>query len=236
MNGEQRLQFYRFDELPSTQDYARALREKNENAVVIAKSQSGGKGTKGRSFSSAEGGLYLSLLLCNRKIPARQAFFEVARAAVAVCKTLEKLGLSPVVKWPNDILIGGKKICGILIENTLCGGEISCSVVGIGLNVNNRLEEELSEIAATVYGLTGKKHGLSAVEKELLENYFSPFSYEDYTARLGYIGKRVKLSVGEKTQEVRLLGVSERGELIAEREGEKVVFAYGEVSIAKESL
>lgn len=67
----------------------------------------------------------------------------MANASVAVCRTLENYGLTAEIKWPNDVYVQGKKICGILIENVFSGDRISSSVVGIGVNVNNSLPEEL---------------------------------------------------------------------------------------------
>lgn len=124
-----------FESLFSTQEYAREKRAEGQDLIVTAEVQTGGKGTKGRSFESKKGGVYVSKLSFYEKFPAREAFQIMAGAASAVCETLRKLGLDPVIKWPNDIFVNGKKICGILIENVFSGAEISSSIVGIGYAV-----------------------------------------------------------------------------------------------------
>lgn len=132
-------------ETTSTNEVAKSLRERGENLVVTAFRQTGGKGTKGRSFSSAAGGVYFTRLTFYENFPASDAFLIMASASVAVCRTLEKYGFEAEIKWPNDVYVHGKKICGILIENTFSGNKISCSVVGIGLNVNNELPPNFRE-------------------------------------------------------------------------------------------
>lgn len=229
------LKIYRFEQLSSTQDFCAERKGLGENMLVVARSQSGGKGTKGRTFESAEGGLYCSLLL-HRTGLAKEAFLCVARAAVAVCKTLEEFAISPVIKWPNDVLCGGKKICGILIENVFSGDKIASTVWGIGLNVNNALSEEISQIATSMSALTGKAYSLDAVEKTFLKHFFAPFSYAEYSSRLGFIGKEVCLSSGGASLRAILQGVTPQGELLALINGQERRFAYGEVSITKESL
>ena len=144
-----------FDSIASTQDYAKAHRKNGQGLIVTATEQTGGKGTKGRSFESGKGGVYLSALCFYEGFFAKDAFQIMAGTATAVCETLRTLGLSPVIKWPNDIFVKGKKICGILIENTFSGSEISSSIVGIGLNIHNTLSAELEGIATTVQAETG---------------------------------------------------------------------------------
>lgn len=229
------LKIYRFDRLASTQSFCVERRTLGEDMLVVARSQSGGRGTKGRTFESVEGGLYCSLLLHDTG-KAKEAFLCVARAAVAVCKTLEEFGVSPVIKWPNDVLCGGKKICGILIENVFSGGRIASTVWGIGLNVNNALSKEISQIATTMSLLTGKLFNLQMVEEALMKYFFAPFSYEEYLSRLGYIGKEVQLVSGDERLTATLTGVTPQGELLAAVDGQERRFAYGEVSITKESL
>ena len=128
------------EETESTNKYAKAQRGAGENLLVVAERQTGGKGTKGRSFCSKKGGVYLSLLTFYQDFPASNAFQIMQGAAAAVCETLAFFGLSPKIKWPNDVYVGGKKICGILIENALKGRYIGSSVVGIGLNVFNEFQ------------------------------------------------------------------------------------------------
>ena len=96
-----------FERIASTQDYAKEQRANKQDLIVTADVQTGGKGTKGRSFESGKGGVYLSKLSFYQNFPAQDAFQIMAGAASAVCETLQGLGLAPVIKWPNDIFVNG---------------------------------------------------------------------------------------------------------------------------------
>ena len=224
---------YQFDCIPSTQDFLREKRAPRENAVAVARSQSGGKGTKGRSFESKEGGLWMSILLFHEGVAAQDGFLMMARSAVAVCKTLESYGLQPKIKWANDVLVGGKKICGVLTENVCKGSFIDSTLFGIGLNINNALGEELQEIATTMRAQSGVEYDLQEVEERLLGYFFAPFAFAEYAERLAFLGKEVVFCVGEETFLATLVGVTERGELLLEKDGQKQRYAYGEISLAK---
>lgn len=231
MNRKIEWKKIRFDCIPSTSDYAKILRTERQNIVVIADTQSGGRGTKGRSFSSEKGGLYLSALTFYQNFSASEAFWVMAGAATAVCKTLETFGINPKIKWPNDIYVNDKKICGILIENTFAGKFVDNSVVGIGLNVNNVLPIELCEIATTMQAVLERETPLTIVEEKLLENLALPVAMEEYAARLGYLGVPVNLLVGEETLTAIPQGVTDKGELIAFVGEEKRIFPSAEVSL-----
>ncbi len=224
---------YRFDCIPSTQDFLREKRTMGENAVAVARSQSGGKGTKGRSFESREGGLWLSILLFDEGVPAQDGFLMMARSAVAVCKTLESYGFEPKIKWANDVLIGGKKICGVLTENVCRGNFIASTLYGIGLNINNPLGEDLQDIATSLHEQTGAEYDLQEVEERLLAHFFAPFAFAEYVERLAFLGQEVVFCVGEEEFAATLVGVTERGELLLEKDGQEKRYAYGEISLAK---
>lgn len=224
---------YRFDCIPSTQDFLREKRALGENAVAVARVQSGGKGTKGRSFESREGGLWLSVLLFHENVAAKDGFLMMARSAVAVCKTLESYGLQPKIKWANDVLVGGKKICGVLTENVCLGNTIASTLFGIGLNINNTLGEDLQEIATTLREQTGVEHDLKEAEERLLAYFFAPFTFAEYAERLAFLGQKVVFCVGEEEFTATLVGVNERGELLLEQDGQEKRYAYGEISLSK---
>ena len=131
MNGENVVKRLHFDSLDSTQDYAKEKRADGVDLVVTAVSQTGGKGTKGRSFSSQTGGVYLSKLTFYEDLAVKNAFKIMIGAAVAVCETLRFYGLKPLIKWPNDIWVNDKKICGILIENAFSGDSVFNAVAQV---------------------------------------------------------------------------------------------------------
>ncbi len=126
---------YRFERLDSTNTKALALaRDGTAEAAVIAKIQTGGRGRLGRRFESPAGGLYLSVL--TERIPAGEGALAVPpAAALAVRKAIEDcFGLSCAIKHPNDLLLGGKKVCGILCESVSLPG-CFCVVIGAGVNL-----------------------------------------------------------------------------------------------------
>lgn len=225
------MKWIKFDEIPSTNDYVKSIRDGGEDVIVTAKRQTGGRGTKGRSFSSEEGGVYLSTLRFYKDFWAKDAFKIMSGAAVAVCETLRFFGLTPVIKWSNDIYVNGKKICGILIENTLSGKNIFSSIVGVGLNVNTLFCGELSDIATSMLLESGKSFSVEEVTKKLIEELFKERTMEEYRAYLGFMGERVTLILGDERVPATLLFVDDEGRLTAEINGERRVFSSAEVSV-----
>lgn len=218
----------------STNEYCKERRKNRENLVVTAKTQTGGRGTKGRSFLSKEGGVYLSRLTFYKDLAAKSAFLVLTNAAVAVCKTLEYYGVTPKIKWANDIHVNGKKICGILIENVFSGARIDSSVVGIGLNVHNKLDGELSNIATSLFEQTGKKIPVEEVTERLLAELSVGYSIDDYRAYLGYVGEEVCVHFGDERVHGRFLCVDDGGNLAIETENGTRRFSAAEVSLRKE--
>jgi len=220
-----------FESLDSTNEYAKTQRALGENLFVVAKEQTGGRGTKGRSFSSARGGVYLSRLTFYENYPAKDAFLMMSNAAVAVCEVLKKYGLSPKIKWPNDVHVHGKKICGILIENSFSGTDIRSSIVGIGLNVCNPLPEELQEIATNISAWITPAPSAEEVCQTLIEKLSRAYEIEKYFSYLGYMGERAEiLHNGEKTS-ARLLRVDKDGGLVVQTEAGERKFSAAEISL-----
>ena len=220
-----------FDVLPSTQDYLRALGG-DEDFCVVAKAQEKGRGTKNRTFSSERGGVYLSLRKRFDGLQAKDAFFVMSSVAVAVCKTLESYGVTPKIKWANDVFVEDKKICGILIENRLSGGFVKSALIGVGLNVNNPLPEELQDTAITLKSLVGER-STDEVTERLLQYLYAPFSFAEYESRLGFVGEEVELSFGEESKTAVFLGVDKTGNLRAQIGGERKTFSAVEVRLRK---
>ena len=220
----------KFEEIASTNEYCKKVRTDGKNRIVIAKKQTGGKGTKGRSFSSNQGGVYLSKLDCDLDFPAKNAFLIMARSAVAVCKTLEFFGIEAKIKWANDIFVQGKKICGILIENTFSNQNISSSIVGVGLNVCNEFPKELENIAISMREASRQDFLVEEVEKVLVDELCKPYSMQEYRAYLGFLGEEREMLVGQERKRVRLLSVDDDGALWVEEQGEKKKYYSAEVS------
>jgi len=153
-----------FDTVSSTMDAALelAIKGAHEGAVVIAESQTKGRGRLGRNWASPKyKGIYLSLILRPRILP-NQAPLLTLMSAVSICEAVkEKTGLISQIKWPNDILIHHKKICGILTELNAETDLSRFVVVGIGLNVNN--DKKAIPVGATSLK-EQKKHDINRLE------------------------------------------------------------------------
>ena len=231
MNVENEAKRIHFDTIDSTQNYAKEKRLEREDLLVTATRQTGGRGTKGRLFDSSIGGVYLSKLSFYEDFPAKYAFKIMARAAVAVCKTLQAYGLRAVIKWPNDIFVNDKKISGILIENVFSGNKIDSSVVGIGLNVYNVLPDELLPIATTMLTETGEKFSVEEVTQRLIAALEEETTMEEYISFMGYMGRTATLVLGDERVHGTLLSVDDEGCLSVEIDGKIRRLTAAEVSI-----
>src|SRR5512136_760613 len=131
------------DEIPSTNDRARELADDGavHGEVVVAESQTAGRGRRGRSWSSPAGrNLYLSVIL-RPSLPPQRAPELTLVASVAACEACRKAGVEAGIKWPNDLLVGGRKVAGILTELSAEPDVVHWVVVGIGVNLNSAPED-----------------------------------------------------------------------------------------------
>lgn len=187
-----------FDTLPSTNEELKKLKTLTEDQLYIARMQTGGKGSKGRSFICEKGGVYASLLRLN-PCKASDSFKIMIGAAVAVVKTLAAFDVNAEIKWPNDIFYNGKKICGILIENVIGGDEVTRSIIGIGVNVNNDLAPEIKDIAVSVKQITGNSANIEAFYATLAYNLYKEYSMEEYISYCKFLGKEITVIKGDKS-------------------------------------
>ena len=213
------MQIIKLKKTRSTQDYIKKLVKKQRNTredlFVVSAQQTGGKGTKGRLFSSNKGGVYLSYLHFHTGKKASCAFEINKTTSLAVIKTLLAFGVKAGIKWPNDIYVNGKKICGMLIENTLVGEYLDYSIIGIGLNVNNALEEELAPIATTIKKVTGKEVNLESVLFTLIYNLQNPEKVSLYDDYLLFLGQKISVISRDGTTFTDIIdGVLEDGRLL----------------------
>ena len=189
--------------------------------IVIADSQTGGRGRRGRSFDSAAGaGLYLSALLRPRCAPA-ELLTLTAQTAVAARRTLQTVcGCEADIKWVNDLQIKGKKICGILTELTLEAesGLVDCAVIGVGINCTRMdFPEPLQAIAGSVLSQTGIAPDRNALAAELIKNLSAlpPEGWlSEYRAACVTLGRRVKVQTREGERAGTAENVGEQAELI----------------------
>ncbi len=215
------------------------------NAIVLAEAQTSGKGRHRRRWFSPGGvGLWFSLVLWpDLDVAGMTSLGLVASIAVASA-VRRQLSLDAVVKWPNDVLIGDRKVCGILSELGDAGG-VPCAVVGMGINVNQREEdfpESFRRLACSLRmhagGIVDRRVMLRAVLEEMAGRYrrveregFSPFRVEWETLS-SMLGQTVRLAEGRCSVTGTVLGVADSGALrICDRSGEEHHVVAGDVEI-----
>ena len=164
-----------FDELDSTNNYLKAQTAAPDGTAVVADSQTAGRGRMDRSFQSPKGqGIYLSVLL-RPPLPPERLPPVTALAGVSVCGAVERVcGVRPGLKWPNDPVLAGKKLCGILTEMSLEAetGRVQSLVLGIGINVGQRPEDfspEVREVATSLGQVLGRAVSRPRLAAALLE-------------------------------------------------------------------
>jgi BirA family biotin operon repressor/biotin-[acetyl-CoA-carboxylase] ligase len=199
-----------FDTIDSTNSYGKKLVGENtvEGTVIVAGVQTKGRGRKDRTWSSPRGGLWFSVVLYP-DIPPQNAMLVTMASSISVAQGIvEVTGVKPDIKWPNDLLIRGKKVCGILTELDAEMDKINYSIVGIGINVNNKIDDDLKDIATSVSKEVGKNVSrvklLKSIIKNLDNNYFKLIAKDydtlrkDWFSYANFIGKKIKIS-GEKS-------------------------------------
>lgn len=237
-------------EIPSTNDLAKELifQGTPEGTVIVAESQTSGKGRNGRSWSSISlGGVYLSTLLFPPN-PVETAPWLTLIAAIASADALKPF-CYPDLKWPNDLLVNGRKIGGILCEYIPDATPSPAVIVGIGLNVHQEAEdfpEDIREIATSVAREGGGEPARTEIIHKLVEgldNEYEEFLrsgpgslVERWTERSRMFGKKVSVHQGPEV----FTGIAKRldaiGHLVVEVEGKEIAFSAGEVTLSKDTF
>jgi len=237
------------EKVDSTNSYGKKIAEGSfaEGTVVFAEEQSSGRGRLGRYWVSPKGkGIWMSILLKPEVRPSDAPKLTVV-AAQAVVNALESsCGLSVQIKWPNDIVSGGRKLCGILTEMSAEEDEIKYVIVGIGINANLTAEdlgEELLNTATSVNiekGSRISRKGLSASVLEEFERLYTEFVkdgsivsfLDDYKRRSAVLGKEIRV-VGKRDEIIgTAVDISEEGQLLVRLDdGTLREVLSGEVSV-----
>jgi len=236
-----------YDELDSTNNEAKrmirdSVSQKNKTAalygtVVTARRQSAGRGRRGKGFLSPGGGsVYASFILKPPKNPAEQRI--TALAAVAVCEAIESVTpCIPVIKWVNDILVDGKKVCGILAES-----DPYAVVLGIGVNINldrTDLPDELKDVAGTLLMDREERASFFRILTEAVFRCLSEGSAKEtallmaaYRKRSLLLGRTVVFTSGEEKRVATATGIADDGALIVQYEsGATEELRSGEISL-----
>ena len=236
-----------FNSIDSTNSKAKEIAlEEKEGTVLIAEEQTEGKGRMGRSWVSPKGkGIWMSIILKPNVEPMKVPKLTLVGAA-AVYKALENMGIKAQIKWPNDVLIDGKKICGILTEMSGELNMVNYVIMGIGINVNldeGDFPEELKDKATSLKISTGKEINRKELTANILnefEKLYISFKEKDQMNEVLKICRENSILLGEEVKIIRgndvrigkAIDINENGELLIKFEGDKVEsIIAGEVSL-----
>lgn len=236
-----------FKELDSTN--ARAKQEADngaaEGTLVVTDMQTAGRGRRGRSWNSPAGvNLYFTLILKPVYQPDKAAMVTLVMALAVAERISLTCGMEAEIKWPNDVVVNGKKVCGILTEMNVEHGQIQCVAVGVGVNVGlQEFPPEIADKAASLEAECGKPVSRAALAANILkafEKYYESFLQE---LSLSCIRDKYNRRLVNRDREVRVLdpqgefqgiarGINEFGELLVERDDGSVTIVFaGEVSV-----
>ncbi len=237
---------YYKEKVDSTNLWAKYSAEDGEqkNSLYIADMQTKGRGRRGRSWVSDKGvGIWMSLLLRPGISPEIAPMITII-VALCVAKAIEKReDLKVYIKWPNDLIIEGRKLCGILTEMSVDMEGLSYLVCGIGINANaNNFPKELENIATSIYMHTGKMCIRKYLIKEIIENFFEyynvfliendlQFIKDEYESKLIHKDKYINIISKDSVREVFSKGIDEMGFLVVLDEGVESRISSGEISL-----
>ena len=228
------------DETDSTNTYLKKLAASGapEGTVVLAETQTAGRGRLGRSFLSPAGGLYMSVLLRPPE-PPEQLLHLTAASAVAVQRSVKEVcGLDTGIKWTNDLVCRGRKLCGILTERDSTGAV----VVGVGINCNQTgFDAQIADMATSVCLETGRPVNRNRLAGLLIHSFFA-LALTRQTQKEGWlrrfreacitVGRDVRLVRGDETRLAHADGIGENGELLVTYEDDtQDRISSGEVSV-----
>ena len=215
----------------------------SEGTLALAEFQSAGRGRLGRSWEVPEGTSVMMSILLRPKFEPQYAPTLTLVMGMAVAKAVKNLGFDVSIKWPNDVVVSHKKICGILTEMGVRDGKIDYAVIGVGINVNiKEFPEEMADKATSLYLESGKEFDRSQIPglvMEAFEEYYEKFAAtcdlsglkEEYESILANYNQSVRVLAKEPYEGVAR-GITDGGELLVEKtDGTIVAVSAGEVSV-----
>ena len=242
---DQKLNITIFDELDSTNNYLKKLgsQGEKENQLVIALSQTGGRGRMGRSFYSPNGtGIYFSLLL-HPEFSAEKSLLLTVMAAVSVAETVMKYNKNDVkIKWVNDVYIDGKKVCGILTEGSInADKKLEYAVVGIGINViapENGFPDDIKTSATAVFPGKAEELIKEKIVADVVNKFFSMYNSDDndYIRRYkeySYLtGKEINIISYDSVRPATVIDITDDCHLLVKNENDEIEeISSGDVSV-----
>ena len=214
-----------------------------EGTLALAEFQSAGRGRLGRSWEVPEGTSVMMSILLRPKFEPQYAPTLTLVMGMAVAKAVKSLGFDVSIKWPNDVVVSHKKICGILTEMGVRDGKIDYAVIGVGINVNiKEFPEEMADKATSLYLESGREFDRSQIPglvMEAFEEYYEKFAAtcdlsglkEEYESILANYNQPVRVLAKEPYEGVAR-GITDGGELLVEKtDGTIVAVSAGEVSV-----
>ncbi|MFX1521484.1 MAG: biotin--[acetyl-CoA-carboxylase] ligase [Promethearchaeota archaeon] len=237
-----------FDVTGSTNDIAKELARKgaSEGLLVLAETQASGRGRLGRIWQSPPGGIWLSLMLRPKLVPQEAPKLTFV-GAIAVAAAIQNLGLDAKLKWPNDVLVSNRKICGILTEMEAEMDVLHYVVMGIGINANfdrNSLPEDIQQTATTLKSELNStisrnefiSHLLNEFEQSyllFLEKGFPPI-LEEWKKLSCILGEDVLVYMDDKIIDGTAIDVDQSGALMLKLDNGSIKKIFsGDVSIRK---
>ncbi len=244
-----------FERVSSTMDEASALAEKGaeDGTVVVAEEQWAARGRFSRPWVSPEGNLSLSVIL--RPQGAAAGYISMLMGVAVVRAVGKATSLKARLKWPNDVLVGGKKLCGILVEPSYLAGQLQYAVAGIGINVSLDPSEmsEISETATSLAIETGEQVQRGPILRNLLQEMDAlylelvrtaptdadsqpeaPRVLDEYRSCLDTLGRQVEVAWQDDICRGFAEDVNEMGNLVLKLEnGETRILPAGEVTLAR---
>ena len=215
----------------------------SEGTLALAEFQSAGRGRLGRSWEVPEGTSVMMSILLRPKFEPQYAPTLTLVMGMAVAKAVKSLGFDVSIKWPNDVVVSHKKICGILTEMGVRDGKIDYAVIGVGINVNiKEFPEEMADKATSLYLESGREFDRSQIPglvMEAFEEYYEKFAAtcdlsglkEEYESILANYNQPVRVLAKEPYEGVAR-GITDGGELLVEKtDGTIVAVSAGEVSV-----
>ena len=226
-----------YETATSTNTLAKENSYMPEGTVFVANEQTAGRGRLGRAWNSGKDGIWFSILLKPEILPESIQSVTLVMA-VAVKRAIE----NSLIKWPNDIVLNSKKVCGILTEACFEGNNLKGIIVGIGVNLNTEeFPEELKNIATSVYLETGEKQSKSLFLEKLLEeieecyNLFLEKGFgaflDEYKKSCATLNRTVKICRDDGEFLADATDVTEKGELIVKQGDKTETISFGEVSV-----
>jgi len=228
--------------LPSTMEVARREARKGaaEGTVILADEQTAGRGRLDRAWLSPKGSIALSIIVYPSVVYLPSL---IMLASLAVVHSIEAVtGLKPQIKWPNDVLINGRKVCGILVESRVKGSIVDYAIIGIGINVNIRLSHfpDILPIATSLSDELGRdvsrldviRHLLVDIERLYLTLPSGESVYDEWRDRIVTLGKRVQVRSGKTRYDGVAESVARDGSLLLRlSDGSLIKIVAGDVTL-----